>query len=142
MRPNFESPITLRSNLFTRIILGPIILISLFILASRDQIIIKSQSRPPVQPIKSRVNVTEAQDQRVLARLEYFPPSGMSSDILLVKLPSDVDECLKYWRNTLVGYFVEKRLPFPVVQNITRRLWQHHRLLEVLSNNNGFFFPI
>ena len=36
-------------------------------------------------------------------QLEYFPPSSMSSDIPLVKLPSDVvDECAAYWRNTLV----------------------------------------
>jgi len=42
--------------------------------------------------------------------------------------------------NTLVGYFIEKRLPFPVVQNIAKRLWQSQGLIEVLSNNSGFNF--
>lgn len=65
----------------------------------------------------------------------------MPSEIPLVKLPSDIiEECFEYWKNTLVRYFIEKRLPFPVVQNIAKRMWQHHGLLEVLLNNCHFFF--
>ena len=74
-----------------------------------------------MQPINSWADVIESHAQQVPTRLEYYPPLGMSSDIPLVKLPSDVvDEGSEYWRNTLVGYFVEKWLPFLVVQNIER----------------------
>ena len=93
-----------------------------------------------MRPIKSWANVIEGRAQCVPTHLKYFSPSGMPSKIPLVKLYSDViEECFEYWKNALVGYFIEKRLPFPVVQNIAKCMWQRHRLLEVLSNNCHFF---
>jgi len=39
-----------------------------------------------------------------------------------------------------VGYFIEKRLSFLVVQTIAKKIWQQHGLIEVLSNNAEFYF--
>ncbi|XP_052201561.1 uncharacterized protein LOC127807600 [Diospyros lotus] len=102
---------------------------------------VQPNNKPVLHPKKSWAEVADVRTHRSPTRLDFFPPSGTQSEIPLVKLPSDViDECTEYWMNTLVGYFIEKRLPFPVVQNIAKRLWQNCGLLEVLSNNSGFYF--
>ena len=76
----------------------------------------QSNSKPILQQNKSWANITDARAHRPPTRLEFFPPSGTQSEIPLIKLPSDViDECTEYWMNTLVGYFIEKRVPFLVV---------------------------
>jgi len=101
----------------------------------------QSTSKPNVQQKKSWADIADVRGHRPPTRLEFFPPSGTQSEIPFIKLPSDViDECTEYWMNTLVGYFIEKRVPFPAVQNIAKRLWQGQGLLEVLSNNSGFYF--
>ncbi|KAK3221994.1 hypothetical protein Dsin_009019 [Dipteronia sinensis] len=46
----------------------------------------------------------------------------------------------KAWKNCLVGYFIEKKLPFSLVNNIEMRLWGNRGLQEVLANDKGFFF--
>ncbi|KAK3229882.1 hypothetical protein Dsin_001763 [Dipteronia sinensis] len=46
----------------------------------------------------------------------------------------------KAWKNCLVGYFIEKKLPFSLVNNIAMRLWGNRGLQEVLANDKGFFF--
>lgn len=94
-----------------------------------------------IQPNKSWANITEDRVHRAPTRLDYFPPLGTLSDIPFVQLPGGViEKCTEFWKNTLVGYFIEKRFPFPVVQNIAKKMWQRHGLIEVLSNNCGFFF--
>ncbi|KAK0608558.1 hypothetical protein LWI29_032416 [Acer saccharum] len=46
----------------------------------------------------------------------------------------------KAWKNCLVGYFIEKKLPFSLVNNIAMRIWGNRGLLEVLANDKGFYF--
>lgn len=43
------------------------------------------------------------------------------------------------WKNNLVGYFLNKKLPFYVVRTIAMRIWGKLGLQEVLSNDHGFF---
>ena len=44
------------------------------------------------------------------------------------------------WQTCLVGYFIEKRLPFSSFNFIAHKLWDNQGLLEVLANDNGFYF--
>ncbi|KAK2642091.1 hypothetical protein Ddye_023854 [Dipteronia dyeriana] len=46
----------------------------------------------------------------------------------------------KAWKNCLVGYFIGKKLPFSLVNNIAIRIWGNLGLLEVLANEKGFYF--
>ncbi|KAK3229875.1 hypothetical protein Dsin_001756 [Dipteronia sinensis] len=46
----------------------------------------------------------------------------------------------KAWKNCLVGYFIEKNLPFSLVNNIAMRIWGNRGMLDVLANENGFYF--
>lgn len=47
---------------------------------------------------------------------------------------------MAYWMSTLVSYFIEKILLFPVVQSVAMKLLKHHGLIKVISNNYGFYF--
>lgn len=44
------------------------------------------------------------------------------------------------WENTLVGYFLGKKLSYLTVNFIARKIWYKEGLLEVLSFDNEFFF--
>lgn len=44
------------------------------------------------------------------------------------------------WQNCLVGYFIEKKLPFTSINYISHKVWDRMRLLEVLANDRGFFY--
>lgn len=39
------------------------------------------------------------------------------------------------WVDCVVGYFLDKTLPFPVVKSITSRIWRKFGLYEVSSNS-------
>ena len=71
----------------------------------------------------------------------FYPSMNLPSEFPTVQFPNNViEESLTHWHNTLVGYFIDKRLSFQAVQSIVRKMWQHFGLLEVLSHNSGCFF--
>ncbi|KAK3229879.1 hypothetical protein Dsin_001760 [Dipteronia sinensis] len=51
-----------------------------------------------------------------------------------------VEDGSKAWKNWLVGYFIEKKLSFSLVNNIAMRIWGNRGLVEVLANDKGFYF--
>ncbi|GJT62467.1 zinc knuckle CX2CX4HX4C containing protein [Tanacetum coccineum] len=44
------------------------------------------------------------------------------------------------FEHTLYGYFIGKRLAFPVVEYYARNNWGKHGLKRIMMNNKGFFF--
>lgn len=44
------------------------------------------------------------------------------------------------WKNCIVGHFVDKKLSFLSVQSIACRIWEKFGIVDVLSNEKGFFF--
>ncbi|GJZ25338.1 zinc knuckle CX2CX4HX4C containing protein [Tanacetum coccineum] len=42
--------------------------------------------------------------------------------------------------NTLYGYFIRKRMAFPVVEYYARNNWGKHGLKRIMMNSKGFFF--
>ncbi|GKB91554.1 RNA-directed DNA polymerase, eukaryota, reverse transcriptase zinc-binding domain protein [Tanacetum coccineum] len=44
------------------------------------------------------------------------------------------------FENTLYGYFIGKRMAFPVVEYYARNNWGKHRLKRIMMNAKGFFF--
>ncbi|GJX98846.1 zinc knuckle CX2CX4HX4C containing protein [Tanacetum coccineum] len=44
------------------------------------------------------------------------------------------------FEHTLYGYFIGKRLAFPVVEYYARNNWGKHRLPIIIMNNKGFYF--
>ena len=51
-----------------------------------------------------------------------------------------VNEVRSRFANTLYGYFIGKRLAFPVVENYVRNTWAKFGLQRVMLNNGFFFF--
>ncbi|GJR04057.1 zinc knuckle CX2CX4HX4C containing protein [Tanacetum coccineum] len=58
-----------------------------------------------------------------------------------VSLPKDaVDEIRARFVNTLYGYFVGKRLAFPMVENYVKHAWEKFGLKRVMLNHGFFLF--
>ncbi|KAK2658399.1 hypothetical protein Ddye_004932 [Dipteronia dyeriana] len=72
--------------------------------------------------------------------LKYYQPFH-SGNMKCVSSPLEVVENgSKAWKNCLVGYFIEKKLSFSLVNNIAMRILGNRGLLEVLANEKGFYF--
>ncbi|KAF7144247.1 hypothetical protein RHSIM_Rhsim05G0102900 [Rhododendron simsii] len=44
------------------------------------------------------------------------------------------------WKDWVVGYFVDRKLHFTAVETIAHKIWDQFGLLDVLSNEDDFFF--
>lgn len=44
------------------------------------------------------------------------------------------------WKDCVVGYFVDKKLSFKAANSITDKIWGKYGLIDVLSNEEGFYF--
>ncbi|XP_021991376.1 uncharacterized protein LOC110888144 [Helianthus annuus] len=53
---------------------------------------------------------------------------------------SSVKEVNDRFANTLYGYFLGKRLAFPVVDYFVKNTWAKYGLTKMMMNSNGFFF--
>ena len=72
--------------------------------------------------------------------LSYIKPrEGL--DRKIVSMPKEVRiEGSFAWKNTLVGYFIGKKLPFSYVKNGTARLWSKLGLRDMVATDSGFYF--
>jgi hypothetical protein len=86
--------------------------------------VVKGKVVPPLCPMK----------------LQYHPPLSDGGRKVVSPPPEVAVEGCKRWQNCLVGYMIEKKLPYSVVNGIAHRVWGSKGLLEVLANDNGFFF--
>ena len=72
--------------------------------------------------------------------LKFYQPL-QSGNRKCVSPPKEVaEDGSKAWKNCLVGYFIEKKLSFSLVNNIAKKIWGNYGLLEVLANVKGFYF--
>ncbi|KAI8572963.1 hypothetical protein RHMOL_Rhmol01G0242000 [Rhododendron molle] len=82
----------------------------------------------PVNPLISSMN------------LHYYPPAVVNND-LHVTIPESVASAgVDRWKDWVVGYFVDRKLHFTAVETIAHKIWDQFGLLDVLSNEDGFFF--
>ncbi|GJU18201.1 hypothetical protein Tco_1146167 [Tanacetum coccineum] len=51
-----------------------------------------------------------------------------------------VEKVSTRFEHTLYGYFIGKRMAFPVVEYYARNNWAKHRLKRIMMNSKGFFF--
>ncbi|XP_052208514.1 uncharacterized protein LOC127812192 isoform X2 [Diospyros lotus] len=77
---------------------------------------------------------------RIHKKLGFYPPINFPADGPTVCFSEEViDRGVNYWKNTLIGYFIDSQLPFQVVQSIARQFWRCFGFIEVISNNSGCF---
>ncbi|GJT54028.1 retrovirus-related pol polyprotein from transposon TNT 1-94 [Tanacetum coccineum] len=56
-------------------------------------------------------------------------------------LPMEAINTIQYWFiNTLVGFFVEKSVAFPLVQNYVSNTWGKFGFQKVMRDDGGFFY--
>ncbi|XP_048131568.1 uncharacterized protein LOC125314131 [Rhodamnia argentea] len=112
----------------------------------------RSQSRGGSKPPKPQSQAA-ADGPRVMQRswvaiakaatkvyaLTYIPPSHVENRIVATLTDETLEATDPKWSECLVGYLVGKRLPFKLVESVTKEYWGSH-LLEVMANEDGFFF--
>ncbi|KAG5531584.1 hypothetical protein RHGRI_026261 [Rhododendron griersonianum] len=72
--------------------------------------------------------------------LEFFAPSVINEKIVVQPPEEVVTLGNEKWKDCVVGYFIDRRLPFKSVKDIAERIWAKFGLIDVLSNDEGFFF--
>ncbi|GAV92720.1 DUF4283 domain-containing protein, partial [Cephalotus follicularis] len=78
-------------------------------------------------------------DSRVEDRLSFHAPK-QENGICIVEPPDEVFEVgVKMWSNTLVGYFVGKRIPLKVVKENLEKRWRKWGNVQVIAGADGYF---
>ena len=91
---------------------------------------------PPVKSLKSLVSMPVKTD----GPLKYYKPHCVDG-IFVAKPPVEaVNEGIDMWKGCLVGQFLDKRLPFPVVRSLVNRLWGKREMPDISTTENGLFF--
>ncbi|KAF7145034.1 hypothetical protein RHSIM_Rhsim04G0043700 [Rhododendron simsii] len=72
--------------------------------------------------------------------LQFFAPSVINEKIVVQPPEEVVTLGNEKWKDCVVGYFIDRRLPFKSVKDIAERIWSKFGLIDVLSNDEGFFF--
>lgn len=97
-------------------------------------------SPPEARAIPWKEVVTNSGKSAPHMQFQYFPPV-VEEDEILVSPPPEVEEAgALSWSNCVVGYFLDKKLPFYAVDSIAHKLWDKFGLIEVVSNDRGFYF--
>ncbi|CAL5409216.1 unnamed protein product [Camellia sinensis] len=73
----------------------------------------------------------------VAVKLKYYPPK-LDQDKIVVELPSPSP--MVKWEACLVGYFIDKNLPYTLIKNNANNMWKNKGLVDILKNDDGFFF--
>ncbi|XP_071708278.1 uncharacterized protein [Rutidosis leptorrhynchoides] len=76
--------------------------------------------------------------KKVNFRLISQEPSNSKADVV-IPIDSVKEASLRY-NNTLYGYFLVRRLPFPVVHNYVMNVWRKFGIEKTMMNAKGFYF--
>ncbi|KAG5529142.1 hypothetical protein RHGRI_029723 [Rhododendron griersonianum] len=73
-------------------------------------------------------------------KLSYHPPQIKEARVVVCPPPEVVEAGVSQWKDCVVGYFLDKQLPFSAVESIAFQIWKRFGIQKVMSNNQGFFF--
>ena len=72
--------------------------------------------------------------------LHFHKPHCADGKIVARPSAEVVNEGIEMWKGCLVGQFLDKRLPFPVVRSLINRLWGKKEMSDISTTENGLFF--
>lgn len=72
--------------------------------------------------------------------LKFHPPLIKDAQVVVCPPVEVVEAGASKWADCVVGYFLDKQLPFSAVESIAKRIWRKFGIQQVLSNDKGFFF--
>ena len=90
-------------------------------------------------PVKSWSNLFSL-SAKTGAPLHFHKPHCADGKIVARPPAEVVNEGIEMWKGCLVGQFLDKRLPFPVVRSLINRLWGKKEMPDISTTENGLFF--
>ena len=72
--------------------------------------------------------------------LQFYKPHRADGKMVVRPPVEVVNEGIDLWKGCLVGQFLDKRLPFPVVRSLVNRLWGKKEMPDISTTENGLFF--
>ena len=91
-------------------------------------------SKPPSWAALLKPNVAPS------FKLHYIKPNRNQKNVI-IKMPKAITEVgSREWDNTLVGYFIGRKLPYSLIKNATSKLWSKAGLVDMLATDSGYFF--
>ena len=90
---------------------------------------------PPVKSWKSLLSMPV----KTGGPLQFYRPHCADGKLVAKPPVEAVDEGIDMWKGCLVGQFLDKRLPFPVVRSLVNRLWGKREMPDISTTENGLF---
>ena len=91
---------------------------------------------PPIKSWKSLVSTPV----KTGGPLQFYMPHCTDGKIIAKPPVEAVNEGIDMWKGCLVGQFLDKRLPFPVVRSLVNRLWGKREMPDISTTESGLFF--
>ena len=90
-------------------------------------------------PVKSWKNLFSVPN-KTNGQLRYSKPHRTDGKIVVKPPEEAVMEGIDMWKGFLVGQFLDKRLPFPVVRSLVNKLWGKKEMPDISTTENGLYF--
>ena len=71
--------------------------------------------------------------------LSFYNPSTVDGKLTINPPPEAVAEGVGIWEGSLVGQFLDKRLPLHVIRSFVERLWGKREIPEISITDNGLY---
>ncbi|XP_030444252.1 uncharacterized protein LOC115666717 [Syzygium oleosum] len=97
----------------------------------------KGPSREPKPAMRSWAAITRTDEKGY--NLSYVPPSTINGKPLVEISDAILEDANPKWRECLVGYYVGKKLPFKLTEELVKKMWGPY-VVDVMANDEGFFF--
>ncbi|XP_022040053.1 uncharacterized protein LOC110942586 [Helianthus annuus] len=97
---------------------------------------VESEKQKPM----SFASVVQKKKDSIKVNFRKMEASEQMEGVDVVLPVSSVKEVSDRYINTLYGYFLEKRLAFPVVDYFSRNNWSKYGISKLMMNAKGFFF--
>ena len=92
-----------------------------------------------LSPVKSWKNLFSV-PKKTNGQLRYSKPHRTDGKIVVKPPEEAVMEGIDMWKGCLVGQFLDKRLPFPVVRSLVNKLWGKKGMPDISTTENGLYF--
>ena len=94
---------------------------------------------PNDHPIKSWKSLVST-PVKTGSPLQFYKPHCTDGKIIARPPVEAVNEGIDKWKGCLVGQFLDKRLPFPMVHSLVNRLWGRREMPDISTTESGLFF--
>lgn len=116
----------------------------LFVVSPKRAVSLSSLPHAPstVTHSKSWSSVVADGGNRACCNLEFLPPAPPSSEDgpIIIKPPTDfLKQGNRLWNSSLVGGFMNSRLPFKLVADTAHSMWNKYGLQKVFMQEKGLF---